>query len=99
MATPLVVERPRPLPLTAAMHFFLMLGIDPPVRLPGGLVLAQLQDVARSAAVCQAWSIYGATLCAEGEANGFVPWALYRRRPRGDGAQRWQQAFIHAHQS
>ncbi len=83
--------------LTPALHYLLMVGAWADARLHGWVALAMVPLSETDTHVRAAWADHGEALIAEARSFDFEPYQVTRRRPRGPGFDRWQQAFIAEH--
>jgi hypothetical protein len=79
-----------------AWTFALLTGGDPGCRLTGWVTRAQAGRFGEPTAA-DIWAQHGDALTALAEENGFSPHYQTKRRPSGDGFERWRDAFLAKH--
>lgn len=85
------------MPMSPALKYLLMIGVQSSARLPGWVALAQMRhgDLERHAETV--WHAHGASLARMATAAGFTPWMAGNKIPRGPAVDAWRKAFVDAH--
>ena len=78
--------------LTDAMHFYLMTGQQPSVRLRGWVTVAQHEFEGPFL-----WSVHRDALVSEAQAAGIIPFWQSKRTPKGTAFLRWRREFLARH--
>jgi hypothetical protein len=101
----MLIRRTTPTPsitLTPAWQYALMVGRPATVRLRGWYNFEQ--DAIRTstgydwtAAGDRLWAVHGAALTDEAREHEFVPYWHGKRKPHGDGFERWRTRFLALH--